>query len=1065
MGRPTDEATDLAATVTRQNAPTSWPEPPVGLAELAPVAAPGRVPDLPAAIGERYQVIRLLGRGGMGVVYQALDRRLGRDVALKLLLGGDDPDFARRLLREARSQARLDHENACHVYEAGVADGQPYLVMQRIDGVPFSEAAPRLTLEERVMIVRRVAPALHEAHRLGLVHRDVKPSNILVEEAADGGWKPYLVDFGIARLVSELGEQGQTITGTIAGTPAFMAPEQARGDTAALDRRTDVYGLGATLYAALAGHPPFVATSAWEVLRQVKDEEAPSIRQVSPAVPADLEAILVKCLEKEPHRRYDSAKALGDDLQRFLDGDPVLARRLSPAYAILRKALRHKVWVALAGAALAAVLVVSGLSIRARRLAGEQTRLAQALGEDVKEMELFLRSAYELPLHDVERERDRVRARLLRVADRMAAAGRAGLGPGHYALGRGHLALQEPDLALPHLEAASAAGYASPELDYALGLTLGELMSLALAAAKRIDDPARRKARVAAVRARYQEPALLHLRRSLHTPDAPDAPLETAAYVEGLIALYDDRPEEALAKAALAFEQAPWLYEAKKLEGDARFALGSRFRHDEAFDYARMMDQFRPAAAAYRVASTIARSDPRAHLAECALWDQIMNAATARRDTLKESFAEAQAACGRAIAASSRGDAAHLELAFVHVGMAWWMAAGLIPGDPREIVDGAVALAEEAARRSPGERLAPYVMGHALRAQAYHLRQRGLDAGAVVARAIAADAQALRVDPTFVWAENEIGVAYQLAAANEMLHGVDPGPSLESALAHSRRAGALDPGYLYARNAEVVVHLLAAEHLVDTGRDPEPALRLVGPAIEAGRALSEDWPPVDYFRAYAHWIQAAHDVDAGHDPSASLDLGTRSAALQEKRAPGGAESDELSGKLEATRAAWLLQRGDDPGPSLHAARASFRHAVETSPWEIAPRVWSARVEILALRAAARARTLTPDAFAAARAPLLPLLDQDRADPALYEALATIDALDAASRGEGAAGAAEAIEDGLRFTARALALNPHRARAQATRGTLLLARARAARPPRARTDDGPAGGGAPETKGP
>ncbi len=188
----------------------------------------------------------------MGAVYRARDRQLQREVALKVLLRQGD-ESAQRMLREARAQARLDHENICKVFEAGTGDGVCHIAMQFIDGAPLRAAAEQMTLEEKVRVVRQVALALHEAHRQGLVHRDVKPSNIMVEEREGAAPKPYLTDFGIAR---EVGAAGSTLTGAIAGTPAFMAPEQASGQVRSLDRRTDVYSLGATLFDVLAGRPP-----------------------------------------------------------------------------------------------------------------------------------------------------------------------------------------------------------------------------------------------------------------------------------------------------------------------------------------------------------------------------------------------------------------------------------------------------------------------------------------------------------------------------------------------------------------------------------------------------------------------------------------------------------------------------------------------------------------------------------------------------------------------------------------------------------------------------------------
>jgi predicted Ser/Thr protein kinase len=521
------------------------PKPELGMALVSdePASLPVRPTNLPLALQERFESLTFLGEGGMGVVYRARDKSLGRDVALKFLFGGG-AETTERLLREARSQARLEHENACKVYEVGAAEGHRYIVMQYIDGEPLDKAAKRMTLEEKARVVRQITAALHEAHRLGLVHRDIKPSNILVEQGEDGAWKPYLMDFGLAR---DVGERGQTVTGTIAGTPAFMAPEQAAGEVRALDRRTDVYSLGATLYDVVCGRPPFVDDNIFRLLQRVAREDPAPLRTALPGVPEDIDAIVMKCLEKEPGRRYESARALGEELQRFLDGEPVQARRASVFYVALKKVRKHKAKVAIAGAALLAALALVVAWVRERQLASARATLSRELGEDVKEMELFLRNAYALPLHDIERERDVVRARLHGVEERMRAAGPAGEGPGRYAIGRGHLALREPERALEHLRAATAAGYTSPELDYALGLALGELYKKAIEATRRIENLEQKKARVLAIEAEYKEPALRHLRAAL------GARLEVPEYVEGLIALSEGRHLEAAAKAEEAF--------------------------------------------------------------------------------------------------------------------------------------------------------------------------------------------------------------------------------------------------------------------------------------------------------------------------------------------------------------------------------------------------------------------------------------------------------------------------------------------------------------------------------
>ncbi|MFT3769095.1 MAG: serine/threonine-protein kinase [Minicystis sp.] len=278
--------------------------------------------DIPPALRDRYRDIRLLGEGGMGTVLRAYDPRLGRAVALKLLKRSG-PEDGQRLLQEARAQARIEHEHVCRVYDTGVASGEPYIAMQLIEGEPLGHASRHMTLEQKVMVMRKVASAVHEAHRVGLIHRDLKPGNILVERADDGSLKPYVVDFGLAR---EVADRGQTATGAVLGTPAYMAPEQARGDVRALDRRTDVYSLGATLYEILAGRTPFVEEHVYQLLVAVGSRDAPSLRSVKRNIPAELETIVMKALERDPGRRYESARARQRQQRGLRPGEHVRQR-------------------------------------------------------------------------------------------------------------------------------------------------------------------------------------------------------------------------------------------------------------------------------------------------------------------------------------------------------------------------------------------------------------------------------------------------------------------------------------------------------------------------------------------------------------------------------------------------------------------------------------------------------------------------------------------------------------------------------------------------------------------
>ncbi len=284
----------------------------------------------PAQVGE-YDIVGEIGRGGMGVVYKGRHRRLGRTVALKMLLRGSfaEPEERIRFRAEAEAVARLSHPNIVHLFEAGEHDGgdgqtRPYFTLEFVDGESLSgrmsgrPQAPR----QAAAWVESVARAAHYAHERGVVHRDLKPSNILM--TVDG--VPKLCDFGVAKLLT--GSDAKTISGAVLGTIEYMSPEQAAGD-AAVGPPADIYALGAILYTALTGRPPFQGTNALRTLEQVQSQEPVPPRLLVPLVPRDLNTICLKCLEKKPTGRYATAEALAEDLRRFLAGEPIIARPVS----------------------------------------------------------------------------------------------------------------------------------------------------------------------------------------------------------------------------------------------------------------------------------------------------------------------------------------------------------------------------------------------------------------------------------------------------------------------------------------------------------------------------------------------------------------------------------------------------------------------------------------------------------------------------------------------------------------------------------------------------------------
>ncbi len=330
----------------------------------------------------RYRVERFLGSGGMGTVYKAFDPSLDRWVALKFL-HRNDASHTDRFLREARAQARVSHPNVCQIHEVGEAEGRPYIAMQYIDGRSLGELCEELTREDKARLIRDVAHAVHTAHRTGLVHRDLKPGNILLTRGEGGEIHPYVVDFGLAVAQDEV---SLSRTGMISGTPAYISPEQAQGQP--IDRRTDVYSLGIVLYELLAGAPPFTGGNLARILVQLVQEDAKPLRQVDPAIPEDLETIVAKCLEKDPSRRYGSARELAEDLDRFLDGEPIRARPAGWAYRAGKRLRKNRALAAVSVAAVLALLGLGLLSLRAAmagpraRRAGAEVRPADRLAGD-----------------------------------------------------------------------------------------------------------------------------------------------------------------------------------------------------------------------------------------------------------------------------------------------------------------------------------------------------------------------------------------------------------------------------------------------------------------------------------------------------------------------------------------------------------------------------------------------------------------------------------------------------------------------------------------------------------
>ena len=1033
----------------------------------------------------RFRVEAMVGAGGMGKVYKAFDERLQRYVALKILrLSG--AQSIQRFLYEAKAQARVEHPNVCTVYEAGELEGRYFIAMQFVDGQPLSrfgarqaETAPAtLSLEEMVRVFHQVAEGIHAAHRLGLVHRDVKPSNVLLARSEEHGWRPYVVDFGIAREIS--GPQ-VTATGALIGTPAYMAPEQVRG--ADIDRRTDVYGLGVTMYQLLSGKLPIGTTSSLEALAHVLTDEPRPLREARPGIPADLEAVVMKCLEKDPGARYDSARALAEDLTRFLDGEPVRARPINWRYRLLRKARKHRTAVAAGTAAALALLALGGVAVRERWLAGEMARQAQLFGRQAEQMDWLLRVAHELPLHDTTPSRQIVRGQLDSLEAQLPALGRGARGPAAYALGRGYLALDEDERAGARLETAWQAGYRGPEVAYARGLVLVRAYQRALERARGLKDADERKAAVDDARRRFREPALVFLTQS--------AAAATAApeYVSALLSFLEGSAEAALTQARAAVARLPWLYEARLLEGELR-----REEADRASDPAARERAMAAAEAALQDAIRRGESDPRAYADLCALSvDRLAHAMHGTGEGVNAHFQAATTACGQALVA----DPAHLRARTLEVVALTQMAGWELDrgGDPAPRLAEAETAARAAvnahptrpeahralaavwqhqarSRRSLGGDVAGSLrlaiasleqslasggpdwkalqeLGNAKSSLAVQERERGADPSALFAAARRDLEQAIALAPQLYSVHFNLGRALGDSADYVLQHGGDPRAQLDAAAQSYRLAIEKKADYPQAHNSLGVILMtrgLAAPRFEADGR---PYLQEAIGQLERAIAIQASYANPRFNLGLVHRALANVDSRAGHDPRPELKKAAASFQAGLDINPNVFFAYLEMGRIYVKGAAWEVKNGRSPQADLAEARRLITRSLSAVPNDFMGLLAQGEAQLVEAEwELGRGRDAAP-AIERARASFERARTANPEEAMIYASLAQLELLAAEHALARRRPAAAAMAAGHRQVEASLAKDPAAAAPHITAGKLWLVAARQAGEPEAR----------------
>ncbi|MDI1428558.1 protein kinase domain-containing protein [Polyangium sorediatum] len=983
---PAEAPTEVSA-----DAPAEIPADLPAVSERSPLADPKR--------WDRYEIVRFLGRGGMGSVYEARDRRLARHVAIKFIHGAD-PITTKRFLQEARAQARIDHPNVCKVLEVGEVEDKAYIAMQLVQGLSLNDAAQSMSIDDKVRVMKTVTEAVHAAHHIGIIHRDIKPANIMVEKSADAppSYRPVLMDFGLAREASET--KGLTESGTVMGTPGYMPPEQARGSVRSIDPRSDVYSLGATLYDILAGAPPFVDESAVNVLLKVLIQDPVPLREKDPSIPLALDIIVGKCLNKEPHQRYTTAAELADDLDRFLNRERVLARRLGLPTRLYWRAKRNKPMAFAVIALVSSLVAFAGYGVRTvvvnarnEAIAQKRAELGQKLGQAVKDLEWLVRSAYLVPLHDTGPEKAVVRARMAEIEAEMQSFGDLAAGLDRYALGRGYLALKEWDQAHAELALAATLGVREPELDYALGRVLGELYSRAIEDARKSGDNSYFEKRKQELDKEYLEPALAHLTRCRGLPTVP------ASYLEGLIHFYNRRYDEALASARSARGGLSWLYEAEKLEGDVYMARaqGAKDRGDN--DEAER--DFAQAVAHYEQAADIGRSDHQIYeaLAEAWIRQEEMDLYSGRDP--KPKLDKALAVADKALVAAPAESNGHTKKAFAYNFQAQF---GEGHGAPREDVErlrrAQITAGEQAIAVHPGDAYAHEIIGLAYTKLAESLLDRGQPVQPLLDKAHAYLEGAIRLNPKFPWAYNDYGLALGYSAASKKRRNEDCQALLERAIASTRKATQLDEGYVIGHNntavwltdlaqwqsdhgqnpetsvleavqtAERAIQInqrnplayvnaglastLLASYRLDAGKDGRELGREAIDRFKAALAIDPNFVYVQHELARAYHLLGGHERALGQDPQPSLDAGLLALAPCYRIEPENPDCKAVEALLRAARGAWTRREDPVSFSSLEQAQSLARAATQKVPergdlWLLLGQVSLERVEALLTR--------------------------------------------------------------------------------------------------------------------
>ncbi|MCU0755052.1 MAG: serine/threonine protein kinase [Xanthomonadales bacterium] len=829
-----------------------------------------------------------IGRGSSGEVYRAHDPVRGVDVALKVVPCAT-PEWRARAQREAELQARIRHPDIAQVYGWGERDGEFCLVMQYIEGESLDAACRHLPLAAIAGLLARVCRAVHAAHQQGLLHRDLKPANVKVARDPDGSLHPYVLDFGLAR---DLGAEGLTETGALLGTPAYMSPEQARGEHSTLTVRSDVYSLGVIACALFTGAPPLAGSSGAALVLAVASgaarTESPAWRQL----PLGLRAIIRCAMEPAPGGRYASAAALAEDLERWQRGERPRALR-AHAWRSLRAALRrHPRSVAAVLLLLIGVLLVSIGQLRERASAEASARFAAAAAE----LETRVRIAHLLPEHSLDPLHRAQRLQLEALEREAAGLGEVARRHAEPALVRALLALDDPAGAEAAAERVAAAGLRGPTHAFDRARAGLRLYRRELLRALESPDATLAAARLDRARRQYAEPARQALREAAALGGTE------ARIAEALGLWLDGEPEAGLARLAELPPDAGLEAELLRAEllGDlAQQAL--RGRADQAAEQ-RVVVALQAADAAV----VVLRSSPDAHRARCrarmlalrvalvspgelesptdactaltrllpgqaASWSAAISEAAlesniARQRGRDDGPALARAAALIAAARQADVDPQGLVAAQVQVLISKVQRDADLGRNPAPLLTEAEALLQPGAASADFDQLA---IRHQLDLVTA-LYGDPAERRAAAARTVATAERLVALSPEVPSLHNRLGSALDTLAFEQLQAGLDPADHATRAIQHHRRARELDPRGLVNLGNLGLALWTAADVAMWRGEDPAPWLEASVEATEAALAIDptrlNQWNNL----ASALTVWADWTLHLGADPRALL---------------------------------------------------------------------------------------------------------------------------------------------------------------------------------------------------